>query len=91
MAAGIAAGLCRVGSPAVNTSMMRMVEPQHGHGLRAVDGSSAAASSGSGAGGATVLGAMATQDSERRMGFAAVVEPYPKRDAAEFQLLFAAI
>src|SRR6516225_8009403 len=51
MAAGIAAGLCRV-SPAVNTSMMRMAAPQHGHGLRGVDGS-AATSSGSGAGGAT--------------------------------------
>ena len=32
-AAGIAVGLCRVGSPAVNTSMMRMAEPQHWHGL----------------------------------------------------------
>ena len=32
-AAGIAVGLCRGDSPAVNTSMMRMAEPQHGHGL----------------------------------------------------------
>jgi hypothetical protein len=51
MAAGIAAGLCRAGSPALNTSMMRMAEPQHGHGLSGVGGS-AAMSSGSGAGGA---------------------------------------
>ena len=33
MAMGIAVGLFRGGSPAVNTSMMRMAEPQHGHGL----------------------------------------------------------
>src|SRR5215469_6384926 len=52
LAAGIAVGLCRAGSPAVNTSMMRMAEPQHGHGLSGADGS-AAMSSGSGAGGAT--------------------------------------
>jgi hypothetical protein len=32
MAAGIAIGLCRGGSPALNASMMRMDEPQHGHG-----------------------------------------------------------
>ena len=51
MAAGIAAGLCRAGSPALNTSMMRMAEPQHGHGLAGVAGSEAA-SSGLGAGGA---------------------------------------
>ena len=50
-AAGIVVGLCRAGSPASNTSMMRMAEPQHGHGLRAVGGSQAV-SSGSGAGGA---------------------------------------
>jgi hypothetical protein len=36
MAAGIAAGLCRPGSPGLNTSMMRRAEPQHGHGLRGV-------------------------------------------------------
>jgi hypothetical protein len=52
VAADIAAGLCRVGSPALNTSMMRMAEPHHGQGLRGVGGS-AAMSSGSGAGGAT--------------------------------------
>jgi hypothetical protein len=50
MAAGIAAGLYRAGSPAY-TSMMRMAEPQHGQGLRGVGGS-AAMSSGSGVGGA---------------------------------------
>jgi hypothetical protein len=33
MPAGIAAGLCGAGSPALNASMMRMAEPQHGHGL----------------------------------------------------------
>ena len=38
MAAGIAAGLCRAGSPALNTSMMRRAEPQHGHGVRGVGG-----------------------------------------------------
>jgi len=32
MAAGIAVGLCRGSSPALNTSMMRMAEPQQGHG-----------------------------------------------------------
>jgi hypothetical protein len=52
MASGIAAGRFRAGSPALNTSMMRMAEPQHGQGLRGVGGS-AAMSSGSGAGGAT--------------------------------------
>jgi hypothetical protein len=41
MAAGIAAGLCRAGSPALTTSMMRMAEPQHGQGLRGVGGSAA--------------------------------------------------
>jgi hypothetical protein len=51
MTAGIAAELCGAGSPASNTSMMRMAEPQHGHDLRAVGGSQAA-SSGSGTGGA---------------------------------------
>jgi hypothetical protein len=29
MAAGVAVGLCHGGSPALNTSMMRMAEPQH--------------------------------------------------------------
>jgi hypothetical protein len=38
MAAGIAVGLCRGGSPALNTSMMRMAEPHHGHGLGGVAG-----------------------------------------------------
>src|SRR5215475_16138951 len=50
MAAGTAVGLCRGDSPALNTSMMRMAEPQHGHGLRSV---SELMSSGSGADGAT--------------------------------------
>jgi hypothetical protein len=52
MAAGMVVGLCRGGSPALNTSMMRMAAPQHGHGLAGVAGSEVA-SSGSGAGGAT--------------------------------------
>src|SRR5262252_6758081 len=51
MAAGIAADLDRGSSPALNTSMMRMAEPQHGQGSRGVGGSEAM-SSGSGAGGA---------------------------------------
>src|SRR5438105_1964949 len=49
MAAGIGVGLCRGSSPALNTSMMRMAEPQHGHGLLGVAGSAVASS---GAGGA---------------------------------------
>jgi hypothetical protein len=32
MLAGIAVGLYWGASPAANTSMMRMAEPQHGHG-----------------------------------------------------------
>src|SRR3984885_9028963 len=43
-AAGIAVGLCRGDSPALNTSMMRMVEPQHGHGSTGRAGSEAASS-----------------------------------------------
>jgi hypothetical protein len=38
MAAEIAAGLCRAGSPGLNSSMMRRAEPQHGHGLRDLGG-----------------------------------------------------
>jgi hypothetical protein len=38
MAAGLA-GLCRAGLPGLNTSTMRMAEPQHGQGLRGVGGS----------------------------------------------------
>ena len=51
MAAGIAVGLCCGGWPALTTSMMRMAEPQHGHGSRGVAGSEAM-SSGWGGGGA---------------------------------------
>ena len=51
MTTGIVVDLCRAGSLASNTSMMRMAEPQHGHGLRPIGGSQSA-SSGSGAGGA---------------------------------------
>src|ERR1700733_5032438 len=47
MAADITVDLCRVRSPALNISMMRMTEPQHGHGLSGVAGSGAA-SAGSG-------------------------------------------
>ena len=50
MAAGIAAE-CVVGSLALNTSMMRMVEPQHGHGLRGGGGSEAMSSGSGGDGG----------------------------------------
>jgi hypothetical protein len=32
MVAGITAGLCRADSPALNTAMIRMAAPQHGHG-----------------------------------------------------------
>jgi hypothetical protein len=35
MAGGLAVGLWRGSSPAFNTSMMCMAEPQHGHGERA--------------------------------------------------------
>jgi hypothetical protein len=42
IAAGIAVGLCRGSSPALNTSMMRMADPQHGHDLSGVVGSDAA-------------------------------------------------
>jgi hypothetical protein len=36
MAAGVAVGLWRGSSPALNTSMMCMAEPQHGHGVAGV-------------------------------------------------------
>jgi NAD(P)-dependent dehydrogenase (short-subunit alcohol dehydrogenase family) len=48
--AGVAVGLWRGSSPALNTSMMCMAEPQHGHGVAGVARSDAACS---GAGGAT--------------------------------------
>ena len=51
-AAGIAVGLCRGDSPALNTLMMRMGKPQHGHRLLSTGGSEAM-SCGSGACGAT--------------------------------------
>ena len=44
MAAVMAVGLWRGGSPALNTSMMRMAEPQHGHGSTGVAGSAAMSS-----------------------------------------------
>src|SRR5215217_4132185 len=50
MAVGTAADVFGAGSPALNTSMMRMVEPQHGHGLRSVGGSAAMSSGSAGTG-----------------------------------------
>jgi hypothetical protein len=49
MVAGIAVGLCRGSSPALNTSMIRTAEPQHGPQLI---GRGRIGSSGSGASGA---------------------------------------